>query len=98
MLFFIFIVKLVNWFKGAIMREVGTFEAKTKLSELLDAVAAGEKIMITRHGKQAARLVPPQNVYDRARAHESARQIKEMRKGVKLGRMTIKELINAGRR
>ena len=41
------------------MATVGAFEAKTKLSELLDRVAAGEEIVITRHGKPAARLVPP---------------------------------------
>lgn len=40
------------------MVTVGAFEAKTKLSELLDRVAKGEEILITRHGKPAARLVP----------------------------------------
>jgi prevent-host-death family protein len=36
---------------------VGAFEAKTKLSELLDRVEAGEEIIITRRGKEVARLV-----------------------------------------
>lgn len=40
------------------MTTVGAFEAKTKLSELLDRVEQGEEIVITRHGKPAARLVP----------------------------------------
>lgn len=40
------------------MREVGAFEAKTHLSALLEAVAAGEEITITRRGKPVARLVP----------------------------------------
>jgi prevent-host-death family protein len=40
------------------MATVGAFEAKTKLSELLDRVQRGEEIVITRHGKPAARLVP----------------------------------------
>lgn len=40
------------------MREIGAFEAKTHLSELLAAVAAGESITITRRGKPVARLVP----------------------------------------
>lgn len=40
------------------MREVGAFEAKTHLSELLAAVAAGETITITRRGRPVARLVP----------------------------------------
>jgi prevent-host-death family protein len=42
----------------AAMREVGAFEAKTHLSELLAAVEAGEEVLITRRGKPVARLVP----------------------------------------
>ena len=41
------------------MRKFGAFEAKTHLSALLEAVAAGEEIVITRRGKPVARLVPP---------------------------------------
>jgi prevent-host-death family protein len=40
------------------MREVGVLEAKTNLSALIDAVQSGEEVMITRHGKPVARLVP----------------------------------------
>lgn len=39
------------------MITVGAFEAKTKLSELLDRVEQGEEVVITRHGKTVARLV-----------------------------------------
>jgi prevent-host-death family protein len=42
-------------------RSVGAFEAKTHLAALLDAVAAGEQITITRHGHPVARLVPPED-------------------------------------
>ena len=40
------------------MREVGAFEAKTHLSELLAAVEAGETVRITRRGKAVAVLSP----------------------------------------
>lgn len=40
------------------MREIGAFEAKTHLSELLAAVEAGERIIITRRGKAVAELRP----------------------------------------
>lgn len=40
------------------MREVGAFEAKTHLSDLLAAVESGEVITITRRGKAVAQLVP----------------------------------------
>ena len=39
-------------------REVGAFEAKNTLGTLLDRVEQGEEIVITRHGKPVARLVP----------------------------------------
>jgi prevent-host-death family protein len=40
------------------IKEVGAFEAKTHLSRLLDEVAAGETIYITKHGKRVAELRP----------------------------------------
>jgi len=41
-------------------KSVGVHEAKTHLSRLLEQVAAGEEIAITRRGEEVARLVPPQ--------------------------------------
>jgi len=40
------------------MKHVGIFEAKTHLSSLVDEVAKGGEIVITRHGKPVAKLVP----------------------------------------
>ena len=40
------------------MNEIGAFEAKNTLGSLLDRVERGEEIVITRHGKAVARLVP----------------------------------------
>jgi prevent-host-death family protein len=48
---------------------IGAFEAKNKLGHLLDLVEAGEEIVITRHGKEVARLVQ----VDRPRGREAAR-------------------------
>jgi len=52
------------------MREFGAFEAKNKLGQLLDLVEQGEEIVITRHGREVARLTParPQRTRDQARA------------------------------
>lgn len=49
------------------MREIGAFEAKTHLSALLEAVAGGEEIVITRRGKPIAKLVPVAGVDRQAR-------------------------------
>ena len=67
------------------MKEVGAFEAKTKLGQLLDSVEAGEEVVITRRGKVVARLVPPDALgIDRERARNAARGLRAMRKGVTL--------------
>jgi prevent-host-death family protein len=81
------------------MRTVGAFEAKNKLGALLDLVEQGEEITITRHGKPAARLVAPTANLDRtAMARAAAERIRERRKGVTLGGISIRELIDDGRR
>lgn len=40
------------------MREIQASEAKARLAELLTAVEQGETVLITRHGRGIARLVP----------------------------------------
>jgi prevent-host-death family protein len=67
------------------MREVGAFEAKNKLSELLDLAEGGEEIVITRHGKEVARLVPPKNGVNREEARAAMRRIRERAKAAKHG-------------
>lgn len=79
------------------MREIGAFEAKSKLGQLLDWVEDGEEIVITRRGKIVARLVPPRAPFDRDRARAAAVAIRVMSKGVKLGGAPIKDLISEGR-
>jgi prevent-host-death family protein len=78
------------------MITVGAFEAKTHLSSLLDKVAAGEEVIITKHGKPVARLVGAQTI-DRARANEVFEKLKALRKGTTLGGLSWKELRDQGR-
>ena len=84
------------------MITVGSFEAKTKLAELLDKVEAGETVTITRRGKAVAKLVPAAiDDAERARRRALIDEIKRKRaawdKGAKPG-ATIAELVKAGRR
>ena len=60
------------------MREVGTFEAKTHLSSLLEAVAAGEEVLITKRGIPVARLMPPEGASE-ARRRAAWRRIEALR-------------------
>jgi prevent-host-death family protein len=85
--------------KEARMREIGLFEAKNRLSELVGDAEKGEEIVITRRGKPVARLVALRNDDDKRRqALEAVARIRELRKGLTLGGLDIKELINEGRR
>lgn len=82
------------------MKSVGAFEAKTHLSALLQRVERGEEIMITRHGKAVARLVPASDLEAdvRARREWVVEQSRAMRKKYSLGGLKARDLINEGRR
>jgi prevent-host-death family protein len=67
------------------MQEIGAFEAKNTLGSLLDRVERGEEIVITRHGRPVAKLVPNFNSIDREQAQAAAARIRERAKSLKLG-------------
>jgi prevent-host-death family protein len=79
------------------MITVGAFEAKTHLSSLLDRVAAGEEVVITKHGKAVARLIGAHAV-DRERAIEAVEKLKALCKTTTLGGLSWKALRDEGRR
>lgn len=78
------------------MPTVGSYEAKTYLPKLLERVAHGEKITITKHGAAVAMLVPVDAV--KGDPKEIIKEIKLLRKGRKLRGISIRELIDEGRR
>jgi prevent-host-death family protein len=77
---------------------IGAFEAKTHLSDLLDRVARGEKITITRHGVPAALLVPVSDTTPKLSHREIVEGMRALRKRVKPGKMSVREMVNEGRR
>jgi prevent-host-death family protein len=79
------------------MKEIGAFETKNTLSSLLDLVEGGEEVVITRHGKPVARLVPPKGGANREDARAAAGAIREMSKSATLRGVKIKALISEGR-
>jgi len=79
------------------VKTIGAFEAKNRLSELLEAAENGEEVMITKHGRPVAKLVPVEN-FDRAKAIEAAEWLIRTRKQRSLGGLKIKDLINEGRK
>ena len=80
------------------MEMIGAFEAKTHLAALLDRVAKGEKITITRHGIPAAVLCPVAETEVKLSHKEIVEGMRELRKRVKPGKMSVREMVTEGRR
>ena len=82
------------------METVGSFEAKTHLPKLLERVARGERITITKHGKPVAMLVPAQPLGERdAKTVVAEFRAYSERAGRTLGPgVTFRDLIDEGRR
>lgn len=78
------------------MKQVGVYEAKTQLPRLLDSVERGETITITRHGKPVARLIPVRA--NRMTSEEAIEAMRAFRNEHSLDGLTIKELIEEGRK
>jgi prevent-host-death family protein len=80
------------------MEAIGAFDAKTHLSALLDRVAKGERITITRHGIPAAMLVPVHEAAVKLTHEQIVDGMRELRKRVKPDRISVREMVNQGRR
>jgi prevent-host-death family protein len=81
------------------MSTVALYEAKNRLSELIDRVLAGEVIEITRRGEVVAQLCPPGDGAEHERkALEAIDALKRAREGVSLGGLKSRDLIREGRR
>lgn len=76
--------------------EVGAYEAKTKLPELLRGVQAGKRYTITHRGQAIADLVP----VDEGRRHDAAEAVEEMKRFMAespVAGVDVKALIEEGR-
>jgi prevent-host-death family protein len=82
-------------------QEISVTDAKARFSELLDRVEGGERITITHRGKAVARLVPERRkltLEERMQAHQDWIAYRDKHKPTLGPGLTIKELINEGRR
>lgn len=78
------------------MKTVGAYEAKTHLPRLIEEVAGGAHITITKHGVPVARLVPA-DATSSADPSETVRALREFRDKHTLGDPSLRELIDEGR-
>ena len=79
------------------MNQVGSYEAKTHLPELLERVSHGERITITRHGMPIALLVPAGSSRSQP-AGEVISELRAFRLGRRLGKFSLRDLREEGRR
>jgi len=79
------------------MRSIGAYEAKTHLPRLLDEVEKGERITITKHGRPVAVLMPPDAAAP-VDVEAVMERMRQFRKGNLLRGLSIRELIDEGRR
>jgi prevent-host-death family protein len=85
---------IFDWSKKLvyIMRQIQASEAKTHLPQLLDEVERGETVIITRHGRPIARLVP-ESERRQAEIDQAIEDIKALQK--RTSRVTVKDILAA---
>ena len=79
------------------METVGAYEAKTHLTQLLERVAKGERITITKHGVPVATLQPADSS-KRMPVRDVIDQLKRFRSRHRLDGLSIRKMIEEGRR
>ena len=79
------------------METVGAYEAKTHLPKLLERVLKGERITITKHGVPVAVLQSPdpEKTFD---IKSVISELRNLRNKHSLGGLSIREMIEEGRR
>ena len=80
-----------------IRRQIGSYEAKTKLPSLLEQVSKGESFTITRRGRPIA-VLSPVNSNPLESLDEAVESIRTLRKKYQLKGLPIKKLISEGRK
>ena len=74
------------------MQTIQASEAKTKFLSLLDDVERGASVIVTRHGKPIARIIPEAQV-DRERVERAIDGMRALRQ--RIGKMSLQEILSA---
>jgi len=83
---------------GEFMQTIGVYEAKTHLPKLLARVVNGEQITITKHGVPIAVLQAPSSSSQKTSPKKTIEDLRMFRKKCKLNGLSIRDLIDEGRR
>ena len=79
------------------METIGAYEAKTHLPKLLERVIKGERITITKHGVPVAVLQPPESIR-RTEPKQVIAELREFRRKHRLDGLSLRDMIEEGRR
>ncbi len=79
------------------MERIGIYDARSKLSELIERVQSGEEVVLTRHGEPVARLVPEKRRRKGSGAAAVAR-IRALARRLNIRDVDVRKLIEEGRR
>ena len=74
------------------MRTIKAAEAKTQFFRLLDDVEEGESVIVTRHGKRIARIVP-ETSFEQERVDKSIQEMRKLR--ARIGKLSLEEILSA---
>ncbi len=80
------------------MERVGIYEAKAKLSDLIDQVSRGGEVIITKHGEPVAKLVPARAAKRQAEQAQVIREILRFSKTLKVKPFNLRKAIEWGRK
>ena len=76
---------------------VGSYDAKTRFSELLELAESGSEITITRHGTPVARLVPVRKQNTPEQRRTAIQEWRKVSQNLSLRGLTVRELLEEGR-
>jgi len=79
------------------MAEISAYQAKTHFSQLLARAEKGERVVITKHGRAVAQILPME-AEGRMSRDEAIRRLRAFRDRHRLEGITVRELIDEGRK
>jgi len=79
------------------MERLGIYDARARLSELIERVQSGEEVVLTRHGEPVARLVPEKQQRRRSRA-ATVKRIRTLARKLDIRDVDVRKLIEEDRR
>lgn len=74
------------------MRSIQAAEAKTHFLRILDDVEQGESVVVTRHGRPVARIIPELD-HERERVEKAMEEMRKLR--ARIGKLSIHEILSA---